>query len=97
MTLLALEVLSPFYMFQIASIMIWTFNQYYYYIIALVAMSCSGIVTSVVQTRQVRIRTNMIFQYSFAIASILNRYIIILGIYLQFKQDVNHDMLNISG
>ncbi|GCC23178.1 hypothetical protein chiPu_0001571 [Chiloscyllium punctatum] len=44
--LLIKEVLNPFYIFQLFSIILWTFNGYYYYGVAIVIMSLVSIVTS---------------------------------------------------
>ena len=51
--LLITEVLNPFYIFQVASVILWTSDEYYYYAAAIVLMSVSGIVSSVYQTKQV--------------------------------------------
>ena len=50
--LLITEVLNPFYIFQVASVILWTSDEYYYYAAAIVLMSVSGIVSSVYQTKQ---------------------------------------------
>ncbi|XP_078063851.1 polyamine-transporting ATPase 13A3 isoform X2 [Mustelus asterias] len=44
--LLIKEVLNPFYIFQLFSVILWTFNGYYYYGVAIVIMSLVSIVTS---------------------------------------------------
>lgn len=46
------EVLNPFYVFQVASVILWLSDEYYYYAAAIVWMSVGGIVSSVYQTRQ---------------------------------------------
>ena len=51
--LLITEVLNPFYIFQVASVILWTSDEYYYYAAAIVLMSVSGIVSSVYQTKKV--------------------------------------------
>ena len=51
--LLLLEVLNPFYIFQVASVIIWLNIQYYYFAGAIAIMSAAGIVISIVQTRKV--------------------------------------------
>lgn len=50
--LLALEALTPFYIFQLFSIVVWISEFYYYYCIAIVIMSVFGIASSVIQTRK---------------------------------------------
>ncbi|XP_076256726.1 polyamine-transporting ATPase 13A3-like [Rhynchophorus ferrugineus] len=52
LTLLALEALTPFYMFQLFSLIVWIAEIYYYYAIAIVIMSVAGITTSIIQTRK---------------------------------------------
>lgn len=53
MQLLILEALTPFYMFQIFSLVVWLAEQYYYYSVAIIIMSVAGIATSIIQTRKV--------------------------------------------
>ena len=61
MQLLLLEVLNPFYIFQVVSIMIWISIAYYYFAGAIMIMSAVGVVVSVTQTRRV---SNPILQQS---------------------------------
>ncbi|KAK1240625.1 hypothetical protein MKX07_004653 [Trichoderma sp. CBMAI-0711] len=49
--LLVDEVLHPFYIFQIASIILWSLDSYYYYAICIFAMSVGSITTTLVETR----------------------------------------------
>ncbi|XP_044741130.1 polyamine-transporting ATPase 13A3 isoform X2 [Chrysoperla carnea] len=49
-TLLFLEVLNPFYIFQIASFILWFCDEYYQYATAILLMSIFGIVMSIIQT-----------------------------------------------
>ena len=51
--LLLLEVLNPFYIFQVASVIIWIMIQYYYFAGAIAIMSLAGIIITIVQTRKV--------------------------------------------
>ncbi|PWZ03441.1 hypothetical protein BCV70DRAFT_17364 [Testicularia cyperi] len=50
--LLVDEVLHPFYMFQIVSIILWSFDDYYYYAFCIAAISVASIVTTLLETRQ---------------------------------------------
>lgn len=50
--MLALEALTPFYVFQVFSITVWIAEVYYYYCIAIVIMSVFGIASSIAQTRR---------------------------------------------
>ena len=54
MELLLLEVLNPFYIFQVVSILIWIMIEYYYFCGAIFLMSATGIIISITQTRKVR-------------------------------------------
>ncbi|EGI70387.1 Putative cation-transporting ATPase 13A3 [Acromyrmex echinatior] len=50
--LLLLEVLNPFYIFQIFTLSVWFAEGYLYYTIAIVLMSLFGITSSIMQTRK---------------------------------------------
>ncbi|XP_078420012.1 polyamine-transporting ATPase 13A3-like isoform X1 [Cetorhinus maximus] len=50
--LLIKEVLNPFYIFQLFSVILWTFNGYYYYGVVIVIMSLISIVTSLHTVRK---------------------------------------------
>lgn len=49
--LLVDEVFHPFYVFQIASLVLWSMDEYYYYAIAIFVMSVVSIATTLVETR----------------------------------------------
>ncbi|KAL1489432.1 hypothetical protein ABEB36_014327 [Hypothenemus hampei] len=51
-TLLFLEVLNPFYIFQLCSFILWFSDEYYYYAAAIMLMSVFGIAVTVRQTRK---------------------------------------------
>uniref|UniRef100_A0A1A9X495 Cation-transporting ATPase n=1 Tax=Glossina brevipalpis TaxID=37001 RepID=A0A1A9X495_9MUSC len=51
-TLLFLEVLNPFYVFQIFSVILWFTYDYYYYACVIVLMSVFGISMSIMQTKK---------------------------------------------
>ncbi|KAJ8921226.1 hypothetical protein NQ315_013698 [Exocentrus adspersus] len=51
-TLLCLEVLNPFYIFQILSFILWFADDYYYYAATIMVMAMGGIGMSVMQTRK---------------------------------------------
>ncbi|KAK4878700.1 hypothetical protein RN001_011206 [Aquatica leii] len=52
MTLLFLEVLNPFYIFQLFSFCLWFADSYYYYAAAILVMSAFGVTMTVIQTRK---------------------------------------------
>lgn len=54
-TLLFLEVLNPFYVFQLFSVILWFTYDYYYYACVILLMSVFGITVSVLQTKKVSI------------------------------------------
>ena len=51
--LFILEILNPFYVFQLFSLIVWFNEGYFYYAIAVIFMSLFGIVSSIRQTRSV--------------------------------------------
>lgn len=53
LTLLFLEVLNPFYVFQVFSVCLWFAYDYYYYAVVIILMSAFGISMSIIQTRKV--------------------------------------------
>ncbi|XP_022208054.2 probable cation-transporting ATPase 13A3 isoform X2 [Nilaparvata lugens] len=50
--LIVLEVLNPFYIFQVFTICVWLAENYYYYCFAIIIMSLFGVSSAVIQTRQ---------------------------------------------
>ncbi|CCO31350.1 hypothetical protein BN14_05390 [Rhizoctonia solani AG-1 IB] len=46
------EVLHPFYVFQIASILLWSLDDYYYYAFCIALISCLSVVTTLVETKK---------------------------------------------
>ncbi|XP_021950610.1 probable cation-transporting ATPase 13A3 isoform X2 [Folsomia candida] len=59
--LLFLEVLNPFYVFQIFSVSLWLSDNYIYFSIAIIVMSVFGITSTIIQTRknQQKLRTTV--------------------------------------
>ncbi|XP_078034110.1 polyamine-transporting ATPase 13A3 isoform X2 [Augochlora pura] len=60
-TLLVLEVLNPFYIFQVFTLCVWFAEEYLYYTAAIICMSLFGITSSIIQTRknQVNLRSTV--------------------------------------
>ncbi|KAL1975314.1 hypothetical protein VTN31DRAFT_3706 [Thermomyces dupontii] len=52
--LLMNEVLHPFYIFQIASLTLWSLDEYYYYAICIFLISVFSITATILETRSVR-------------------------------------------
>ncbi|KAJ2719732.1 hypothetical protein GGI07_005032 [Coemansia sp. Benny D115] len=46
------EVLNPFYMFQVGSIVLWCMEDYYYYAACILVISASGIIETLLETRR---------------------------------------------
>lgn len=51
--LLVDEVLHPFYIFQIASIILWSLDDYYFYAVTIALISVLSIATTLIETRNV--------------------------------------------
>ena len=51
------EVLHPFYIFQVASMIIWLLDDYFFYAACIGLLSIIGVITSLVETRRVRLRS----------------------------------------
>ena len=57
--LLIKEVLNPFYIFQVFSVLLWFSDEYYYYAATIVILSTGGITLSIYQTRKVAANFNL--------------------------------------
>lgn len=53
--MLILQVMNPFYVFQIASIILWLCDQYYYYAACILFISLMSIGISLYETKRVSI------------------------------------------
>ncbi|KAH8664325.1 P-type ATPase-like protein [Xylariales sp. PMI_506] len=49
--LLVDEVFHPFYVFQIASLILWSLDEYYYYAVCIFVMSAGSIIATLIETR----------------------------------------------
>ena len=47
------QVIHPFYVFQIASIILWSLDDYYYYAFCIALISAISIVTTLIETKKV--------------------------------------------
>lgn len=61
--LLVDEVFHPFYVFQIASLVLWSMDQYYYYAIAIFVMSVVSIAATLLETRSTMKRLREISRF----------------------------------
>lgn len=50
--LTAFQVLHPFYVFQIASILLWSIDDYYYYAFAIALISITSIMSTLIETKR---------------------------------------------
>lgn len=57
LTLLFIEALNPFYVFQVFSVILWFCYNYYYYAVVIILMTAFGITMSIIQTRKVNINS----------------------------------------
>ena len=48
------QIIHPFYVFQIASIILWSLDDYYYYAFCIALISAISIMSTLVETKQVR-------------------------------------------
>ncbi|KAK4127694.1 hypothetical protein N657DRAFT_641704 [Parathielavia appendiculata] len=61
--LLVDEVFHPFYVFQVASLILWSLDQYYYYAIAIFVISVGSITTTLIETRSTMKRLREISRF----------------------------------
>lgn len=47
------QAFHPFYMFQVASLVLWSMDEYYYYAVCIFLISVFSIATTVLETRSV--------------------------------------------
>lgn len=53
------EAFHPFYVFQIASLILWSVDEYYYYAACILIISLVSITTTVIETRSVRLLSSL--------------------------------------
>ncbi|KAK4241245.1 hypothetical protein C8A03DRAFT_12498 [Achaetomium macrosporum] len=61
--LLVDEVFHPFYVFQIASLILWSLDEYYYYAVAIFLMSAGSITATLIETRSTMRRLREISRF----------------------------------
>ncbi|TIB04331.1 hypothetical protein E3P88_01870 [Wallemia ichthyophaga] len=61
------EVLHPFYVFQVASIVLWSIDDYYYYAFCIAVISISSIFTTLIETKRTVRRMKEMSKYSCAV------------------------------
>ncbi|KIL68855.1 hypothetical protein M378DRAFT_190708 [Amanita muscaria Koide BX008] len=63
-SLLVDEVIHPFYVFQIASIILWSLDDYYYYAFCIAAISTGSITTTLLETKKTITRMREMSRFS---------------------------------
>ncbi|CED85070.1 ca-transporting atpase [Phaffia rhodozyma] len=66
------EVLHPFYIFQVASIVLWTFDDYYYYAFAIALISVSSILQTLIETKRTLERMREMSRFSCPVQALIN-------------------------
>lgn len=61
--LLVDEVFHPFYVFQIASLVLWSLDEYYYYAVCIFVMSAGSIIATLIETRSTMMRLREISRF----------------------------------
>ena len=51
------QVVHPFYVFQIASIILWSLDDYYYYAFCIALISLASITSTLIDTKRVRLKS----------------------------------------
>ncbi|KAF8622733.1 hypothetical protein AX15_006823 [Amanita polypyramis BW_CC] len=64
LSLLADEIIHPFYVFQVASIILWSLDDYYYYAICIAVISIGSIITTLLETKKTIGRMREMSRYS---------------------------------
>lgn len=59
--LLTDEALNPFYVFQIGSILLWCMDDYYYYAFCIFIISAFSIISTLIETKQVKKKEKNVF------------------------------------
>lgn len=72
--LLVDEVLHPFYVFQIASIILWSCDEYYYYAVCIFVISLASVASTVVETKDTMKRLRNMARFSCDIRVLRNGY-----------------------
>ncbi|TRM69338.1 hypothetical protein BD626DRAFT_390522 [Schizophyllum amplum] len=62
--LLVDEVIHPFYVFQIASVILWSLDDYYYYAFCIALISIASVISTLVETRKTIARMREMSQFS---------------------------------
>lgn len=77
--LLVDEALHPFYIFQIASILLWSFDEYYYYAGCIFIISLVTVASTIIETRDTMRRLREMARYTCEVRALRNGYWQICG------------------
>ncbi|KAG9039815.1 hypothetical protein FRB95_007242 [Tulasnella sp. JGI-2019a] len=72
MSLLVEEILHPFYVFQIASIILWSIDDYYYYAFCIALISALSIGSTLIETKQTIDRMREMSKFSCSVGVLSN-------------------------
>lgn len=62
-----LQIIHPFYVFQIASIILWSLDDYYYYAFCIALISAISITTTLLDTRKVSTANFLVQAFTYEI------------------------------
>jgi hypothetical protein len=68
--LFLLEVINPFYIFQLFTLCVWAAEGYHYYLIAIVLMTSFGVISTIIQTRKVSVTKGGIQDLNFILSNV---------------------------
>ena len=54
-SLMSEKIIHPFYVFQVASIVLWSFDNYYYYAFCIALISTMSVLTTLMDTKKVNL------------------------------------------
>ncbi|KAF9066168.1 Ca-transporting ATPase [Rhodocollybia butyracea] len=66
------EVIHPFYVFQVASIILWSLDDYYYYAFCIFAISVGSITTTLIETKKTITRMREMSKFSCKVSVIVD-------------------------
>ncbi|KIK67306.1 hypothetical protein GYMLUDRAFT_69495 [Collybiopsis luxurians FD-317 M1] len=87
------EVIHPFYVFQVASIILWSLDNYYYYAFCIFAISIGSITTTLVETKKTISRMREMSKLSCTVSVVVDG----AWVELDSTQLVPGDVVSLSG
>ncbi|MCJ1260209.1 hypothetical protein MMC22_000068 [Lobaria immixta] len=68
------EAFHPFYVFQIASLILWTLDEYYYYAVCIFVISVTSITATLLETRSTMIRLRELSRFECEVRALRNGF-----------------------